>query len=474
MPSQTCEIKREPEYRGPPSVAAKIAGGVWIEPATMERVLGASAWMLWKRWIHVRDQNGVSHASNAYFLSELALSTHQLKRAVSKLRKLGLVKDFGRRSRPGAPGPRLVRGIYTQKKVFVPVDAWRAMEQCSLNGGPRRAGQSKRFQIGDYLQRKEARMARKRPSKKVSRSHPGDKQIAPPKSSEKLLSFSKEKDARQARASGGVSLNKKSSKRRDKISEASWKAVATPESKEAVAGLARVLQVSRSVAPTKVFRPTNGYDFEGRTIVPPMPHSGVVPAAKSPEPPSVPKHASPANRVEFLRNTYRGFILSNYDKIHGSVWRPVEPGSSIWKKLLKAAAMLAEQGIPPAAWCMFAANLWEESGGKGNNRPPPFAWIWNASMIHKYRGWYGKEAGGMLRKKAVHPTRLKQLLRRWEDMRRAISSAGGWSCAPEQMEAIVSAYFPKSWEAAYETARSDAAALQIDLEIQAREGRWLW
>jgi hypothetical protein len=205
--------------------------------------------------------------------------------------------------------------------------------------------------------------------------------------------------------------------------------------------------------------------------VPPYPDLTTVSPAAVPPPPLLDADAEDRTLVEELLTAYRHAVGFRTGKPCHVLRRGDVQRSRYYKTLVRAARLMVEHELPPAAWALFMCDVHRDYTKNARGDRPALPWVYSTKRIAQWRGWFGKEAptygGGRL----VYGKRLRTLLRRYEAMRRELHRT------PEaDVSEIVAKHFPPhdSYAQAISAARQESASLRERYELRMARGEMLW
>jgi hypothetical protein len=204
----------------------------------------------------------------------------------------------------------------------------------------------------------------------------------------------------------------------------------------------------------------------GNRLVPPDP-SQLVQTVTVPSPPRLPLELSGEEYVRRLGLAYVGAVGVRT----GRYSRP--PSDS--PRLRQCGALLAELEIPPAAWCLFAADVWRETAGKKG--PPPANFTFSEGMITKHFEWFEEQRDRYTGVRVVVGAAHRQLVLDWNAMQDDLMSAFCPYDPPTESEVatVVERHFPlKSYETRLLNAKAEALRMQTNIDQQVRDGGFPW
>jgi hypothetical protein len=208
----------------------------------------------------------------------------------------------------------------------------------------------------------------------------------------------------------------------------------------------------------------------GQRLIPPYPGEQLVPTVRIPAPPCLPRNSTPAETVRVLATNYRGTLLVKFGKISRFLLQGAPEGHRNYGMLLRAAELLTAEGIPPATWCLFSADVWR----KYHDGPVPPAFVFAATRILESRDWFESTAaaqylGGAVRYASEHRKLLADHQRMWHELL--------WAAPSDRsgVIAIVDVFFPgREFEDRVSLARMQARKIQIQIDQGIAEGAMLW
>jgi len=204
--------------------------------------------------------------------------------------------------------------------------------------------------------------------------------------------------------------------------------------------------------------------------MPPYPSVGFIGAPKIPPPPCLSADLSDEGCVKKLGGAYRGAFESRYGKRSYVMTRGSVKKGKFYKSLVTSANFMRDNEIAPASWAAFSLDCWISFGEKNegaNKKPPPVNWVFSMKRLEERAGWFDREASSYGGGRLLFTRSHKDLLRRYDGLRRA---------AHRELltEALIEQWFPGGWEKHYDMAKKEAAADQARLRDMVRRGEFVW
>lgn len=185
-----------------------------------------------------------------------------------------------------------------------------------------------------------------------------------------------------------------------------------------------------------------------------------------PGPPRLPAEASDGECVHALVRAYGGAVGAVL-RLKVFTGRPMTPKRKEWRMLVTAAAKLREANAAPAAWAAWSCDVWKEYGNGG---APPLQWVFSPKRLDERRGWFEAEAGGYGGGTIVNGPAKRALLARYLQARTAIMRARG-----ADPRAVFDRVFPPAeYERAVTAAKRENALLTKELRAMVDRGEFVW
>ena len=460
-----------------------VTGTVPVPENRFEKVLGENAFHVWQILCAHRDARGmttITYSGMQRAKQFARLNDDQIKRALKRLCKSGLIRDLVSRrirmERPvGRQGktaevwafPRIVfgcRGISVAGPiVLVPGWVWGWIKTAVHRGGARKgAGRpqnsvEKRFKLPPTSNNQTAppiihinngfQISIRNVASRASRVIPHGVFDAT------LPSF----PASNNPAQENVILKTESNVDDPASSNVILKAADSSPAREE---LGSKLGGSRKRHPPP----------PGVNGVPPYPGPTVCPPALVPPPLELPDDVQGLDAAWWLAKAFRGAVESRYKKrcwVLPSVAKLEK--SKYLKLLVEAAELLRDYMAPPAAWASFSVDLWRKHEiGKGQ---PRLNWVYSLKRIEEQHSWGRRE--GYISRRAIYPKAAQVLMVRYRCMRVALANVGAQT--RQEVQSVVEQWFPDDlYERLGQAARERAADDQRRINAAAARGDWMW
>lgn len=429
--------------------------------ATETAWFGKTALPVWQALLTTRDSFGVTHITLAGIqrLLNNRLTEPQIRRALARLRQLGLVEDTGWAHAfvPLTVNGKViedVREVYNRKvhgewrngQAGLPADLWDRLALSKTHGG--------------------VRIGAGRPNK--SNRTPTDTVCENAvKTSEKIKPHDRIENIRSSSSESLVCFptgNKRGAQRR-LLSETTTEAdmdtllpITTDAQGSFLIGAGRP-----SVVPA-----TSSADL------PPFPGIGVIQPATVPAPPLVDSDSSKTLKAQQLMDAYDMTLKRKLPK----QWNPhTQHGLKVneRKLLLQAADALAVQQVSPLRWCEFSFDVYAkgreldaESGKGQRSERPPMRVVYALKRIEETAGWARTEYER--RGERVILTRTwATLIGKWRKMMADVLSGG---CTPDTAK---TRHFPAdSYSRLVAKANAEARQEQQNVSARLASGEYLW
>lgn len=214
----------------------------------------------------------------------------------------------------------------------------------------------------------------------------------------------------------------------------------------------------------------NNPTIEKTVPMPPFPSTGLITVPKIPPPPCLSNSLNDEQCVKKLGEAYRGAYESRYGKRCYVMTRGSVKRSKFYKALVAAANFMRDNDIAPASWAAFSLDCWISFGEKNegsNKKPPPVNWVFSMKRLEERSGWFDREASSYGGGRLLFTAKHKDLLRRYEELRRA---------AHKELltEELIERFFPGGWERHYDAAKKEAAKDTARLLAMVKRGEFVW
>lgn len=447
----------------------------------LARALGPATWRCWTALLTLRDAEGDTHATTETIAAQAQLSEGGVKRALARLRRIGLVEDIGWywlpvpcRCRP-EEGPHLhevyLRRVFgglprldgqPAETVTAQVPARVGTWALTAPGhGGKRAKAGRPVGIAEKGPRKPRTLAVK--------AHPVDSNRTPYKN---LRAFPE----REAKASLSENAARRAARPDVSFSSPIERAVSE------AAGTLRLVRPAPGPA-EKASEGAQGVSMGGETAawldevgwsgggslqryspadLAAIPSLAAVEPAVIPAPPRMPADDADVERA--CRRAYSTAHVRVFGRrpYASGLVRRMDPA-----KWLPAARALREEGIPPLAWALFVMReVWV---GKMEKKSAPTAhFVWDAAKVEKWARWCRDSVGTMHTGRTVWTPALRDLAERIAHLRAALGRG-------EPTAQVVARVFPATQQRVL-MARAAAEAEQARASIERRieDGEWLW
>jgi hypothetical protein len=209
-----------------------------------------------------------------------------------------------------------------------------------------------------------------------------------------------------------------------------------------------------------------------------VPRFATVPEVKSPPMPQIDLDAPEEENAKLLASAYRCAVGHAYGRKSHVLRRGAIERSKLYQKLLEAVSLMLEHRITPHAWVMFSISQWKHANGGA--KMPPIGWVYSATRLHKWRGWYRKVANGMAvggGNVARNGVAIAAEVLRGR-IARAVTSARPQTV--EQARAVVAdalgaeSFTREHWTEIERMANVEAERLQDEMDEAVRSERWVW
>ena len=206
----------------------------------------------------------------------------------------------------------------------------------------------------------------------------------------------------------------------------------------------------------------------GTRLIPEYPGEQIISTVKIPAPPCL--ASTPEENVRVLATCYRGLLAVKFGQKSRFLLTGAPEGHRIYGQLLRAAEVLADECVPPAAWCLFSADVWRKYRAK-QIVPPVF--VYALQRIRDDQGWFEQASaqycGGSVRFAAEHRHLLVDHRNMWAELIRlpTINRA--------EITRVVDKHFPAStFEARVISAKMQARRMQLQINQALADGGMLW
>jgi hypothetical protein len=478
-----------------PYVAPDVSGSSVITIAEVRAKLGGAAFRVWESLLYRRDRDGITHATRIGLANAenfVPISAETIKSAFIRLRKAGLVRDLGWREIevPGAHGAA-VRRVFMRKvygarivaaldgtlRAVMPHHVARWIDRAPSHGG-RRAGAGRKkkpgrkvghFRVVDGAQnQEESGFGNQVHPKSAKSSSPeveplGENQVPPA-----IRYEDRELASLQRRVASSLSASRRSQNQPPAFAGDFFSSESQPMLRREHPQLGVILGQPVLDAPPVQMR--------GK-LVPPYPDIVRVPVARIPSPPLLDAGLGPQRRRSLLARWYRCAVESRFGKV-----REASAGFARNPKtfalLDRAAALLLEHEVAPAAWCAWCCDLQvQRANDPSKLKAPSIRWVfsekWITSIFPARRGWFRSESrylGGRI----IAGSALRMLEDRWDAMNQELRRARAYT--DDEQRPIIERWLSKKlYDGLIALAHRQAAETQELVNNLARSGdKWLW
>jgi len=470
-----------------------------VEEALLVKRLGYSAWHTWQVLARKRDRKGITHITTLGITAcrgFTPIAEHKVRLALRVLVRVGMVENLGWRwVRVPVPGGRkslrvFVRCVHgarlltTEKgklEVIVPREVKEWLMNSTRGGKRKGAGRPKKIRAVERL----AEVIR------LADYRPAEAQVEASSSAglntERIASFGNQTRAarNQTRAARteikpalAISITTKRTVRSASLGRDSSK----EETRRSAGGegFSSSLETEVDGVGSMLSGTINKNPIMLNSVlanVPPYPGRSIVAAADVPPPQKITPDLDDANRVKLLAAFYRGAVEKQYGKrLHAL--KNISPRAPSWGVLVKAAKLLEDYDIPPAAWCMWIVRRWysikTHTNGWKEGMPvplPPVNFVFSTSQIEKrcadpedrYVVLDSAQGG-----RVVFGKTHKLLLKRYTNMRAELNRGA-------DRAATVKKFFPgTAFEEMVDAARGESMELRSRMESDMKLGRMIW
>ena len=499
----------------PPVVSPRIAGNVVIDAAFMRRKLGITAFDVWVSFLWRRDKEGVSYASARSISRSKSLPYSSVRRACTKLVKLKL-SDPGqwiRNDKGLRRHRRVIYGDFRKGIILIPSHVFELLQQKSSWGGARNnagrpAGKKPsnnstlpniqvdtvdqglydedreiaNIQVDTHLIQ-DGRILKRSIKRHVDYIPYGN--IMEPSSSPSLIFPFKVATWNEDDLDDPTSAPRGSPVVHDHTEDRSNHGTDENNPLEDILEVPPILDeppicnedhaVKHKIEPIResthiqvgqVINPS----IEKTMPMPPFPSTGLIGVPKVPAPPKLSEGLTDEQCVKKLGEAYRGAYESRYGKRCYVMTRGSVKRSKFYKALVSASHFMRDNEIPPASWAAFSLDCWISFGERNegsNNKPPPVNWVFSIKRLEERAGWFDREASSYGGGRLLFTAKHKDLLRRYEGLRRA---------AYKELltEELIERFFPGGWEKHYDEAEKESAKDQARLLAMVKRGDFVW
>ena len=416
-------------------------GNVLVKGPLFIAKVGKAALAVWRLLIRWRGPNGLAWPSRAALAKHAALTVHQVRTALRRLRLLRLVEDAGYLPRGGRerwhyevlgePADGRLRA------VWVRAAAAREIQRANAHGGKRKgAGRPK----GSTAGANQAAPLANQAAPRITKPYP-----LPPTGGE-------------SKARAGA--------RESAIQEDQT----MTESNTLGTGAGATLRADFDAA---VERAT----LAG--VLPEAPDPQTIRAVRVPPPARLDPEAGMTERVRTLLACYRGAVTARTGKRCGVGLSGDPKRSRYWRALCAAVKALHEHEIAPAAWAAWSVDQWL---AKEDGKAPPLPWVWSAKRIAQHRGWFRRTAGDHVAP-LVMPRAARDVLTAWDRVLRLLWTeyAGGAldeatvASAVAAVLACPEAHYLDEWRGFARAALREVERAAADMASVSATGEvWLW
>lgn len=465
-------------------VDAAVAGFAVVEEAKLARRLGPRTWHVWQVLTTRRARDGATHVTIDGIAGAKGFTptpVHAVRRSLGLLVACGLVRNDGWRWARVPAG----RGKFVKAKVFFR----------TVYGTRLLATETGKREVSVPRRVKEWLMTENRGG---ARKGAGRKSQTPMAEVIKLDDYrsSEPQTIKDRAARTGIKDRAARIKDRAARKESNTALAISKTTKHAVTSTLGVRGSSQEKnAPTSgagslvSLSDETGEGFKGHvkrappamnallTGVPPYPGASIVSAAIVPNPPKFTPDHDEGYRVRLLAAFYRGAIERQYGKrVH--LLSNLTPRAKSWGILAKAAKLLEDFDVSPAAWCIWAVRRWylirTHTNGWKAGMPvplPPIGVVFSSKMISERCEDEEKRyvvADSALGGRTIFGKTHKLLLVRYAEMRSELMRGGS-------RRETVAQFFPGSaYEEMVDAAKAEAIETRSRMERDAKMGRMIW
>ena len=186
---------------------------------------------------------------------------------------------------------------------------------------------------------------------------------------------------------------------------------------------------------------------------------------KIPPPPVLSDELSDEDCVKKLAEAYRGAFESRYNKRSYVLSRGSLKKNKYYTSLVEAAQFMRDNGVAPASWALFMFDNAAHEGKK--NKPPTINRVFNPKTLDSFLSWFNREVGSYGGGRLLFTDVHKDVLRRYEGLRRAAHKE-------KLTNTLIEKWFPDGWESHYEKAKKEAAKDQARLCDIVCHGGFVW
>ncbi len=471
----------------PHLVEERISGPITsiMLPKQAKRYFGRWAYQTWVSMLWNRDEiTGLTSITNAR-LAEISsrfghpLCLRQIRRAVQRLKRIGLVAFVGRQLREG--GKRLmtrqVFGDLRSKLVIIPLEVKIKVNKLPKRGGKRPgSGRKPKPVIGvaDTQQPVES-TSDSQPHPKTNNASV-DKTNSPKKQNPIEVKSSGCEETSETKT-GSVYFQNRSimeTKRETKrasslIREEGAEVGAVSELRSGSQKQTGSISISKLGKPTTISKPPSTLNsvsisntkhlpsttqarpaplsrskptttppaiqpavspafvldrYHRAEVIPPSPNVSYIGNARVPPPPKLNPKDPIDQRVLMLAKAYAGAVESRF---HEKTW-PFGRGDLVdykhWDLMVEAVEALQALEIAPAAWAAWSCDVWKYYGAKTERSsaprttPPPVKWVWSPKRLEERHGWFLTEASAYCGGKLIFSEAHKDALGKHKAMDR--------------------------------------------------------
>ena len=208
----------------------------------------------------------------------------------------------------------------------------------------------------------------------------------------------------------------------------------------------------------------------GVRLIPPDP-TNLVESVTVPPPTYLDPKMTDVEQVKFLALVYRE---SGHWRYKQDVWAYTSGKPTKWKgydKLVESARLLARVDVPPAAWCMWSFDVWNEYLGV-EGLPAPI-WVWSASRIRSNMAWFKDQVQLYLDSRQILAPTHRDLIDDWAAMWVGLLAAKPVDRI--QVTALVDYHFPEdTYETRLKAAQAGSCQLQRKVMADNEKGMVCW
>jgi hypothetical protein len=431
--------------------------------AALAAQIGKAALVVWAALLKARGENDLTHITlrGVCRLASQKLSEHQVRRALARLKTLGIVTDIGWEhtevpcsSTERSPLLGNVREVYSRRvvgsarvgEVGLPSDVWHKVERSVSHGG-RRKGAGRPARIKSHGVPCGLNTGPQVPENTKERIKPHGRCR---NKKEDLIFLPSEERCAAAR--------RLSSSSEEGVSQVDGLPVESDEHGSLLLGTGLPPRISS----------------EAWSLLPPYPGIAAVKPATIPSPPMVPPEASEEECVKMLLAAY-GTTLRRKMPREFNPHSKHAPKGAERALLVKAAAALRQHNVSPLRWCEFSFDIWQHgreadkaAGKKQREARPALRVVFALKRIEETAGWARSEY-----ERRGERVVLTRTLRTLLDKHAAMTARVlGGRCTPQE---AMAEFFPDdTYARLVEKARAEARREQEAIDTRLSAGEYLW